>query len=127
VVSNAEVSIERRTVLVIEDDAATNAMVAAALTDEGYVVIAAHDGDEGIRQALLHAPALILLDLRMPRGGGVDFLEAYRAKSPNGAAIVLMTAAADQDHEDVRSMVDGVLPKPFDIDDLIEVTLQHCG
>ena len=120
-------SIERRTVLVIEDDAATNAMVAAALTDEGYVVIAAHDGDEGMREALLRTPALILLDLRMPRGGGVDFLEAYRAKSPNGAAIVLMTAAADQDHEDVRSMVDGVLPKPFDIDDLIEVARQHCG
>jgi DNA-binding response OmpR family regulator len=115
-----------RTVLVIEDDEAIRAMVIAALADEGYVGIAARDGDEGMRLALQHHPALILLDLRMPRGSGLTFLEEQRADGQLRAPVVVMTAAGDRDQDEVRSMVDGVLAKPFDIDELIEVVQRYC-
>ena len=113
-------------VLVIEDDEATRAMVIAALADEGYAVIAARDGDEGMRLALEHHPALILLDLRMPRRSGLTFLEEHRADGQPPAAVVVMTAAGNRDQDDVRSRVDGVLAKPFDIDELIEVARRYC-
>jgi DNA-binding response OmpR family regulator len=117
---------DRRSVLVIDDDEATRAMVAAALTDEGYVVIVARDGDEGMRLALEHCPALIFLDLRMPRGSGLRFLEEYRPDGRPPTAVVVMTAAGDRDQKEVRARVDGVLAKPFDIDDLIEMARRHC-
>jgi DNA-binding response OmpR family regulator len=121
-----DVRCDGATVLVIEDDEATRAMVIAALADEGYVAIGARDGGEGIRLALEHRPALILLDLLMPRGSGLTFLEEHRADGLRRTPVVVMTAAGDRDQEEVRSLVDGVLTKPFDIDELIDVAQRYC-
>ena len=99
-----------RSVLVIEDDDATRALVGAALTDEGYRVISARDPSEGMRLALECYPALILPTCLCPGGGGMRFLETYLSNGSERAAVVVMTAASEYDRQDVATIADGVWP-----------------
>ena len=116
------------TVLVIEDDEATRAFVVAALSDEGYTVVAAANADDGAQLARQLSPALILLDLLMPGGGGLHFLEGYRGgNGTRPAPVVVMTAASDLARQEIQALADGVLAKPFELDDLIEVARRHCA
>ena len=114
------------TILVIEDDEPTRAFVAAALSDEGYAVVSAGDADEGAQLAQQCSPSLILLDLLMPRGGGMRFLDAYREHGAELAPVVVMTAASDYERLEIRTLADGVLAKPFELDDLIGVVQRFC-
>jgi CheY-like chemotaxis protein len=118
---------ERPTVLVIDDDEPTRALVAAALTDEGYTVVAAANAHDGAQLAQQHCPALILLDLFMPGGGGLNFLEIYRANGSSRAPVVVMTAASDLPGQMIHAIADGVLAKPFELDDLIEIAHRYCA
>lgn len=115
------------TVLVIEDDEPTRALVVAVLSDEGYTVAFATNTDEGEQLARELRPALILLDLLMPGGGGMRFLESYRADGVESAPVVIMTAASGAAREEIRSLADGVLSKPFELDDLLEVARRYCA
>ena len=65
-------------VLVVEDDAATRALLRDVLEDEGYAVREAADGAAGLRAARAARPALVLLDLYLPDTDGWAFAAAYR-------------------------------------------------
>jgi CheY-like chemotaxis protein len=118
---------EHPTVLVIEDDGATRAFVVAALSDEGYTVVSAANVVDGAQLAHQLSPALILLDLLMPGGGAVQFFETYRANGSHAAPVVVMTAASDLARQEIHAVADGILAKPFDLDDLIEVARRYCA
>jgi two-component system response regulator AtoC len=84
------------------------------LEDEGYHVITASDGKEGLDRALKEQPDLILCDIRMPRMDGLEFLEQYRKK--NGEALVITITAYGSTELAVEAMKKGAydyLPKPF--------------
>ncbi|KPK80017.1 MAG: histidine kinase [Gemmatimonas sp. SM23_52] len=84
------------------------------LEDEGYQVISASDGKEGLERALKEEPDLILCDIRMPRLDGLEFLEQYRKK--NGQALVITITAYGSTELAVEAMQKGAydyLPKPF--------------
>jgi two-component system, NtrC family, response regulator AtoC len=63
------------TVLIIDDEPGLRQTVSLILSDEGYEVQAAADGEEGLARALELKPDIILCDVRMPRLGGLEFLE----------------------------------------------------
>ena len=74
--------INKDRILVVEDDEATLQAIAFKLKKEGFEVIQAGDGDEGIIKLKTKGPINgILLDLRMPKGDGFKFLEE-KAKDP---------------------------------------------
>lgn len=102
-----------RRVLVIEDHSGTRDLLAELLVEEGHEVRSAADGLEGIAVALEFRPDVIVLDLRLPRMDGRDFLVAYRAAA-GSAAVVVVTGAIDA----AVPLADAVLEKPFRIDDL---------
>jgi two-component system response regulator AtoC len=84
------------------------------LEDEGYQVISASDGREGLERALKEEPDLILCDIRMPRMDGLEFLEEYRKN--NGDALVITITAYGSNELAVEAMQKGAydyLPKPF--------------
>jgi DNA-binding response OmpR family regulator len=115
-------------VLVIEDDEATRAFVAAALGDEGYTVVCGDNADDGERLARDVTPALILLDLLTPEGGSMRFLERRRANNGlRGIPVVIMTAASDDVRQRVRGLADGVLLKPFELEDLLRAARRFCA
>ncbi|HEU0013648.1 MAG TPA: sigma-54 dependent transcriptional regulator [Longimicrobium sp.] len=109
-----------RRVLVIDDEAGLRHTLLLILRDEGYHVLVAEDGEAGLRLALAEPPDLVLCDVRMPRMGGLDFLEKYHAQG--GTALVVMMSAYGALEAAVEAMRRGAydyISKPFNADEVI--------
>ncbi|MFI5265164.1 MAG: response regulator [Candidatus Levyibacteriota bacterium] len=65
-------------ILVVEDDQAYLKLLNSQLTEKGYTVIEAHNGEEGLKKAKAELPDLILLDIRMPVMDGMTMLDLLR-------------------------------------------------
>ena len=90
-------------VLVVEDDSATRAVLRRALEKEGWQVREAENGRVGLERVAEQAPALILLDLMMPEMDGFEFIDTLRARQPTGAPpVVVITAKTLSDAERAR-------------------------
>lgn len=82
-------------VLIVEDEQDLRDAVVTALGYEGIPTLQAVDGEEGLAMALREHPALILLDITMPKMNGLDLLRALRKDDwGKGAQVVVMTASA---------------------------------
>ena len=109
-----------RRVLVIDDEAGLRHTLLLILRDEGYTVAVAEDGEAGLRLALAEEPDLVLCDVRMPRLGGLEFLERYQAGG--GTALVIMMSAYGTLDAAVEAMRRGAydyISKPFNADEVI--------
>ena len=109
-------------VLVIEDEAPIRRNLARLLTAEGYRVLTAPDGVNGVVIAREQLPQLILCDILMPRMDGFGVLAALRSR-PETAAIPFIFLTASADKEDLaRGLQSGAneyVTKPFRIVDLL--------
>jgi two-component system, OmpR family, response regulator MprA len=117
-------------VLVVDDDPTIRATVADALDLEGFPVVTASNGQEAL-DALNDAddprrPKLVLLDMRMPVLDGWQFMRAVRERRMR-LAVVVMTAAADARRWAREIEANDVLPKPFELDDLIAAVRRFCS
>ena len=115
-----------RPVLVVDDDDQIRSLVRATLEEEGFPVAEAGDGRAALEMAATVDPCLILLDMRMPVMDGWAFAAAYRERFAQRAPVVVMTAARDARAWADEVGADGVLPKPFDLDDLDAVVRRYC-
>jgi two-component system, NtrC family, response regulator AtoC len=109
-------------VLIIDDEPGLRQTVSLILAGEGYEVQVASDGEEGLARALDQKPDIILCDVRMPRLGGLEFLERFRAAK--GSAMVIMMTAYGSTELALQAMKNGAydyLPKPFSPDELMLV------
>jgi CheY-like chemotaxis protein len=108
--------------LVIEDEAPLRANLVRILSAEGYRVVAAADGDEGIRRVREARPGLVICDILMPRLDGFGVLAALRSQ-PETAAIPFIFLTASADKEDLarglKSGANEYVTKPFKIADLL--------
>lgn len=110
----------RPRILVIEDENLITTIVVETLTDEGYDVQAAGDGQVAL--ALVHAwtPCLILLDILMPVMDGQAFLrELWRLEGRTKPPVVLMSGAGGPMLSDMSMQVADVIRKPFSLDHLV--------
>ncbi|HEX2881096.1 MAG TPA: hybrid sensor histidine kinase/response regulator [Polyangiaceae bacterium] len=102
-------------ILVVDDNAENRALAHATLEDEGYTVVLANDGDEGIRAFERERPDCLLLDVRMPGTDGFEVCQRIRAL-PGGAEtpVIFLTALRDVDTFDraLRAGGDDFLTKP---------------
>jgi CheY-like chemotaxis protein len=107
-------------ILVIDDDQAMRNMLETVLLDEGYSVILARNGKEGLELAARQRPALVLLDLMMPVMDGWQFLEAIK-QMPEIAdlPVLLLSASRQLTHTAKENPVKGFLPKPFELAKLL--------
>jgi two-component system response regulator AtoC len=107
-------------ILVIDDDAGLRKSLTLILTDAGYEVMHAEDGEMGLSTALEQRPDLILCDVRMPKLGGIEFLDRYH-EAGGQALVLVMTAYGGLDLA-VEAMKQGAydyLPKPFGADEVL--------
>jgi DNA-binding response OmpR family regulator len=115
-------------ILVVDDDADYVASVSAFLEANGYTVIAARDGAEGLRLAARHHPALVILDVMMAeRTEGLFAVNELRrvpemAETPVIVASALYTAQPEFTVPPEEEWLAGAtfLPKPVDLSDLLE-------
>ncbi len=104
------------TVLIVEDDEATRQILRHVLESAGFECRLAVDGEQGVQMALEHRPEIILMDLSMPKVGGLEALALirrdYRARS---TPVVLLTANGKSDSvvEHLDAGADDYLVKPI--------------
>lgn len=101
-------------ILLVEDNELNLELFVDVLTDDGHDVVTAVDGVAGLSLGLQAAYDLVLLDLHLPRGSGVEVCRALRAAGV-GAPILAVSASAMPD-EIARAMpagFDGYLTKPL--------------
>jgi DNA-binding response OmpR family regulator len=120
--------VDRKRILVIDDDLPLRGMLAAALRKHGFQVLLAGDGEEGQRAVNLHNPHVILLDLAMPRVNGWDFLQRLRETGKIGSVpIIVVSAHLRIEPQAVLQMgVSAILPKPFNLPELIDL-IEHLS
>ena len=115
-------------VLLAEDDAVSQEVSVAVLSQAGLQVQVVADGQAALKRARQQRYALILMDMQMPLLGGVDAARAIRADSLNmRTPIVALTANAfDEDRQRcLDAGMDGHLTKPIDSHRLLQATLAH--
>lgn len=108
------------TILVIEDKESMLDMLTQTLEAEGYQVIPARDGAEGIRKLADGSIALVLTDLKLPKKDGFEVLKAVKEENPL-LPVIVMTAFGTIETA-VRAVKQGAydfLTKPFDMDHLL--------
>jgi DNA-binding response OmpR family regulator len=104
----------KRTILVVDDDHDVVAVLVELLTEEGFRVRFALDGQAALREIGRAPPDLVLADVVMPQVDGVSL-----AAQLQGSGIPVVLLSAVYDGVDVPGV--HFVPKPFDVDDLLHV------
>jgi DNA-binding response OmpR family regulator len=110
---------KKTTILAADDDPQLLRLMTRNLQLEGYEVLAASDGQQALTQIEEQSPALVLLDVMMPRMDG--FTVTQRARGFSSVPIIIVTARG-QDQDKIRGLdlgADDYLTKPFSIDELL--------
>ena len=115
-----EGSEQRRRVVVVEDDSDIASLLTDILETEGYAAIAVTDSRDLDRQ-LDPRPDLIVLDLRLTRGGAEQILTVVRARGLGDVPVLLLSAASDLPDRAQALGVTSFLAKPFELDELLGI------
>lgn len=113
-----------RKILMVEDEPDIREAVQASLRSRGYTVVAAADGEEGLRKVKSEKPDLVLLDIVMPKVDGWQVLKAIRNDedaATRGVPVVMLTANRETSSliESQSQKATDYLMKPFDIEKLM--------
>lgn len=100
-------------VLVVDDDPTIRDLASTVLQREGYTVLTARDGEEGLARARAEKPALVVLDLMLPKLDGFEVCRILREESE--IPIMMLTARGDDVDKVVGLEIgaDDYLTKPF--------------
>ncbi len=111
------------TVLVVDDDPVIQKLLQVNFEMEGYDVVVAGDGEEGLALAREEQPDLVLLDVMMPKMNGLDVAVALRSDELTEAIPIIMLSAKAQASDVQAGLdmgVDDYVTKPFDPLELLE-------
>ena len=114
-------------VLVVDDDEGIREFVAMALSSAGYDVMSAPDGAAALELLATSQPAVILLDMLMPKVDGWEFARLYEQRPGPHAPIIVLTAARDAQARAAEIKADAWLAKPFHLDALFACVKQQAG
>jgi len=106
--------------LVVEDDPDLNRQLASALTDAGFAVDSARDGEEGYFLGETEPYDIVILDIGLPKMDGISVLEQWRRAERKMPVIVL--TARDRWSDKVQGMdagADDYVAKPFHMEELL--------
>jgi two-component system alkaline phosphatase synthesis response regulator PhoP len=106
-------------ILVVEDELEVRMMLKDLLGREGFEVILASDGEEGVELADTENPQVILLDISMPGMDGVECCRKLKADNKTSSIpVIMLTAHWDRKTEAIEAGADDFVHKPFDPDEL---------
>lgn len=104
---------ENYRILAVDDDASIVSIIKTALTQAGYEVLTAYDGDEACRIAEISHPHLIIMDVMMPRCSGI--MATMRIRQGSNVPILMLSAKAEGSDRvlGLEAGADDYLVKPF--------------
>ena len=106
-------------IVVVEDDPLISKLLERVLHDEGFSVVVAETLKKGLIVCATHKPDLIILDLGLPDGDGMELLDAYRK---HNSVPVIVVSARDNEKSKVEALdagADDYLTKPFSSEELL--------
>jgi len=109
-------------ILVMEDEDALATLLQYNLEKEGYDVVIASDGEEGLVQVDERQPDLVLLDWMLPKVSGIEVCRRLRGRSETRNLPIIMLTARGEETDRVRGLdtgADDYLTKPFSMVELI--------
>ena len=121
--SGIHTAMARPRILVIEDERGLTDVLTYNLQREGYEVLVAHDGQEGLRKAQMQLPDLIILDLMLPKLDGLEVCRELRAgERTRSVPILMLTARAEETDQVVGFSMgaDDYVTKPFSVKVLLQ-------
>jgi two-component system KDP operon response regulator KdpE len=107
------------TILVVDDEPQIRRVLRSTLTSQGYVIIDAKTGEEGVESARKNKPDLVLLDVNMPGMGGIEACREMRCSSD---APIIMLTVRNAERDKVLALdagADDYVVKPFGIEELL--------
>lgn len=111
--------IRAATILVVDDDASLRLLCRVNLELEGYRVVEARSAAEAEEALAAGGVDLVLLDVHIGADDGIALMRSLRRRK-HTASVVLFTGSAQLDAE-TRAEADGVVAKPFRLDELLDV------
>jgi CheY-like chemotaxis protein len=109
-----------KTILVIEDEDSIIDLLNMLLVDEGYHVITARNGREGLMRLAESLPTLILCDVMMPVMNGLEFCQEVQSHAEYHSIPIILMSAVGQKIRSEGCPPAAFLEKPFDIDRLLD-------
>lgn len=109
-------------ILLVDDDAEIIETMSLTLEAQGYEILVARDGNQGLAMAERDNPDLVILDMMMPKRSGFLVLERLRRTREIPLRIIMITANEGSRHKMYAEMlgVDDYLRKPFQMERLVE-------
>ena len=110
-------------ILIVEDDHALSEVLEYNLTREGYEVARAYDGRDGLVQASLKTPDIVILDVMLPLVNGVEVCRQLRAGSETRNTVIIMLTAKSEESDQLVGFsvgADDYVLKPFSVRVLLE-------
>jgi two-component system phosphate regulon response regulator PhoB len=110
-------------ILVIEDDRSLAEVLTYNLKQAGYEVLVATDGQDGLLQAQIKSPDIVILDLMLPVIDGLDVCRRLRADASTRDMLILMLTAKSEESDQIVGFslgADDYVAKPFSVKVLLE-------
>jgi two-component system alkaline phosphatase synthesis response regulator PhoP len=107
---------KKPTILLVDDDPDIREFVTFNLAKEGYNVVTAKDGAEGVEAVKKHRPDLVLLDVMMPGMDGIEACEAIRSNPEIASTLIAFLSARGEDYSQVAGFdagADDYITKPI--------------
>ncbi len=119
----------QKRILLVDDDAEIIESLRLALESNGYTVLVARDGNQGLALTEREDPDLVILDMMMPKRSGFLVLEKLRRTRETPPRVIMITANEGARHKAYAEMlgVDDYLRKPFPMDKLIASVKRLLG
>ena len=112
---------ETPNILIADDDPILRETLHGHLSDQGYDVIAAADGEKALAHLKGKRFHLVIIDIKMPKVDGFQLLEYVKENLPSTKAIMLTGYADLKNVEKCRKLgADDVIAKPYDLGDLLD-------
>ena len=118
------------TVLVVDDDPIIQRLLQMNFEMEGYTVVTASDGVEGLERARDSSPDLIVLDVMMPRMNGLEVTAALKADDALAGIPILLLSAKAQESDvqaGIQAGAEGYMTKPFEPIELLQRVAELLG
>jgi len=116
---------EQKKILIVDDEAVLLNLLSSKINSNGFSVIEARDGDEGLQKALSEHPDLILLDIIMPKMDGITMLKKLRLDSwgQNVPVIILsnLNTAESVEKSLANGAYDYLIKIDYTLDDLVKI------
>ncbi len=113
-------------ILLVDDEEGIQMLYREELEDDGYEVISAYTGEEGLEKIKAEAPDLVILDIQMPGMNGIETLRQMKMSNPE--LPVILSSAYNEYKQDLGAWAsDEYVVKSSNINELKEAIRKHLG